>query len=226
MRLFSLFAASVAVALSLTSCSLDGNSEAPNELGGDVNVPMGAVGNTGSFGSVNIGGTYYDVASSMEVIRNEAGVATIRLTADLSTEPALAMINSWIPSTMKDADGKINTEFRLKITSDGVQSYFKGDDPHTLVKYDAKVGDTYAVTRSDGETYTRTVTARSDQDDFPYGFYQIKTITVEQTTKNMSMAGIKKVIVKANHRFGIVYLQLVAEDNSTAGMYIYSANEN
>ena len=90
-----------------------------------------------------------------------------------------------------------------------------------MVKYDGKVGDTYKLKKSDGNTITRTITQKSTDDDFEYGFYYIKTITVEQDSR---IPGISKIVYKFNHKFGLVYLEFVADDNSKAGTLVYPQN--
>mgnify|MGYP001172763292 CR=1 FL=1 len=209
------------IPLVISSCKVNNDDESndPNSLSGDTNVAMGQAGNTGSFGSVSVGSKYVDIGSSMQVLKNENGVATVKITADLSKDPALAAINNWIPSTVKDSTGKISTQFKAKITTEGIQTYFLEDKPHTLVKYADNVGAKYSITLG-GNTYTRTVTAKSEQDDYDYGFYKIKTMTVEQTDSRM--AGIKKIIYRVNHKYGIVNITFVADDGSTASAYMYS----
>jgi hypothetical protein len=192
-------------------------SEDPNSLGGDPNVDQGQIGYKTSAGSVNVGGQYYDINSSMEVIKNEGGVATIKLKADLTQVPALKAFNDFIPSSMKDASGKIDTEVKLKMTTEGIADFFNKDNKqHTLVKYAGNVGDEYNLTKSNGVTIQRKVTTKSTTDDTPYGFMYIKAMTVEQDSR---VPGIKKFIYKANHKWGLVYFQIVAEDNSTASVY-------
>ncbi len=194
----------------------------PNVIGGDTNIPLAQVGNTVSTGSVAIGNKYYDINSSLEITKNENGFVTIKTSADLSKAPELQAFNNLIPSEMKDATGKINTEIRLKITSEGIQDFFNKDNKlHTIVKYDCNVGDQYKLTKSDGVTITRTVTSKSTTDDTPYGIMYIKAITVEQDSR---VPGIKKFIYKANHKFGLVYFAIEAEDGSTASTYIYPTN--
>lgn len=212
-------------AVLLSSCdkinSSDENKD-PNVIGGETNITLAQVGNTGSTGSVSIGNKYYDINSSFEVIKNENGIVTIKTSADLSKVPGLQAFNDFIPSEMKDTSGKINAEISLKITSEGIQDFFNKDKKlHTIVKYDCNVGDQYKLTKSDGVTITRTVTSKSTTDDTPYGFMYIKAITVEQDSR---VPGIKKFIYKANHKFGLVYFEIVAEDGSSASTNIYTTN--
>ena len=220
MKKFFTILSVIFLAFILSSCdkvNSSDKSEDPNVLGGDPNVDQGQVGYTTSASSVNVGGQYYDINSSMEVIKNDGGVATIKVTADLTNVPALQAFNEFIPASMKDASGKIDAEIKLKMTTEGIQDYFNKDSKqHTLVKYDCNVGDEYNLTKSDGVTIHRKVTAKSTDDDTPYGFMLIKAITIEQDSR---VPGIKKFIYKANHRFGLVYFEIVADDGSSAYVY-------
>ena len=198
-----------------------GEDEAPNDLGGDPDTPLGQVGNQFTTGSVTIGGVSYDFNATATVTANDNGIVTMTVVADLSSDPVFSTYDALIPDELKNADGVIETQFEMKMTTEGIQDTFNLDEEmHTVVKYDAAVGDTYKLTKSDGNTITRTVTARSDEDDFPYGFYQIKTITVEQDSR---IPGIEKIVYRANHKFGIVYVEIFAEDGSSAGVYLYSS---
>lgn len=203
------------------SCST--KAEDANTLGGDTNVPMGQVGNQISIGTIQVGGESVAGEAAMNITKNEGGLVTATVTADLTRDPKLAKFNDLLPASAKDSSGKVNTEVKFRVTSEGVQDFFNKDQAqHTLVKYGATVGDKYTLTKSDGVTITRTVVARSDQDDFPYGFYNIKTVTVEQDSR---IPGIKKFVYRANHKFGIVYFEVVADDGSSMSTYLYSKNE-
>lgn len=90
-----------------------------------------------------------------------------------------------------------------------------------MVKYDSNVGDTYTVNFANGNTLTRKVTAKSTEDDFQWGFYYIKTITVEQ---NAIAPGISKYRFRANHRFGLVFVEAIMEDGTSTEMYVYPSN--
>jgi hypothetical protein len=212
----------ILLAFTLSTCdkvNSSNESEDPNVLGGDP-ADIGQVGNKTSSSSVYIGGQSFAINSSMEVIKNEGGVATIKVIADLTNVPALKPFNDFIPASMKDASGKINTEVKLKMTTEGIQDYFNKDNKqHTLVKYNGNVGDEYNLTKSDGVTIHRKVTTKSTTDDFPYyggmgGYY--KVMTIEQDSR---VPGIKKFIYKTNHKFGLMYFEIVAEDGSSAYVY-------
>jgi hypothetical protein len=206
----------------LSSCKKDEVAD-PNELGGETNVTIGQVGNTGTTSTINIGTKTYSSNTSFQIVGNDNGVATIQVNADLTKIPELqTYLNTVIPASMKDAGGKINTQVKLKMTSEGIQDFFNIDKtPHTIAKYDAKVGDEFNLTTSDGKVKTRSVVAVSTTDDQSYGFMLIKAITVEQ---NSTYTGIKKFIYKINHKFGLVYCGVVAEDGSIASFTIFPKN--
>lgn len=201
------------------SCDSTEPDDDPNSLGGDPNVEISQVGTVYSTGQVTVGGQSYDVDGEFEIINNDNGLATIQVGADLSRVPELSAFNEFIPASMKDASGRINTTVKFKVTSEGMQDDLNVDRKlHTLVKYDAKVGDKYQITTSNSKTITRTVTERSETDDFPYGFYYIKTIKVEQDSR---IPGISGFVYRLNHKFGLVYVEIKMEDGSSANFYLY-----
>lgn len=216
------FTLTLILALLIFSCDSTEPEDDPNTLGGDTNVPISQVGNVVSTGQIRIGGQSYDIGGEFKVISNDNGVATLQVTADLQKVPGLSAFNNFIPASMKDASGKINTTVKFKVTSEGMQDNMNVDGKlHTLVKYDAKVGDKYQLSTSNGKTITRTVTERTDQDDFPFGFFNIKTIKVEQDSR---IPGIRNFTYRLNHKFGLVFVEIIAEDGSKADFYLYSQN--
>lgn len=224
MKKVALLCSSLLLTLFFASCKKDDSPSGPNDLGGEVNTPLGQVGTQFTNSGVIIGNKIYTVLQPMTITKNDNGIVTVKIVADLSKVPELAVLNNYFQPSMKDSLGRLNTEVQFKITSDGIQDTFNPDHKlHTMVKYDCSVGDQYPLTGSDGKTITRTVTTKSTDDDFSYGLYLIKAITVEQ---NSLIPGVKKIVYKANHKFGLVYLQLVPESGASGSMYIYSSAEN
>ncbi len=202
----------------IIGCSED---DEPNEVGGDTNIPINQVGNEFST-VVNVAGTYADLKEDIKIASNDNGIITLDVEADLSGIPALAAVNDMIPSHMKNADGKLKTQVRFKSTSEGIQDFFNKDQKaHTMVKYDCNVGDSYTLTKSDGKTITRSVTAKSNQDDFPYGFMYIKTTTVVQDSR---IPGVSHFEYRFNHKFGLVHFKMVFEDGTDASSYVMTQN--
>lgn len=215
----------VSLLLSAVSCNEINNifgikKEEPNQLGGSGNIPIAQVGNT--FGiSPRIGDKTIDLNEKIKITKNENGLVTMDVECDIPNIPELKPYIDKIPPSII-SNGKIKTQLKFKITNEGIQDFFNKDEkPHTLVKYNASVGDEYKLTKSDGKTITRKVIARSDVDDFPYGFFDIKTITIEQDSR---IAGIKKFVFRANHKFGLVYLEAHMDDGSVLKSYVYTSN--
>jgi len=205
--------------------STESDSKDPNVINGETNIGINTVGNT--FGaSVKVGNNYYDVGDSVYIVSNNNGMITLKVKADLTQIPALSIINDAIPNSYKNLDGKINVDLQYKSTSEGIQDYNvfnKSGKYHTIAKYDAKVGDAYKLKKDDDVEIVRTVTERTDQDDFPYGFYNIKTIKVEEDPK---IPGISKMTFRVNHKFGLVWFEVKMEDGSTASSYFFAKYEN
>jgi len=207
---------------SFSSCKKSDTTLGPNELDGDINVTFAQVGNTFTPYIIGSDGSEININPAITITSNSSGVATISLKADLTQSPELKQINDLIPAIYKDNQGKLNATGNVKITTNGILDYTNKDkSPFMLVKYDCNVGDTYKLTKSDGTTITRTVTQKSTDDDFYYGGMLIKTMTVEQDSR---IPGIKKIIYKVNHKFGLVHLTAIAEDGSSIGGYLYPAN--
>lgn len=203
----------------------DEDSKNPNVINGETNIGINTVGNT--FGaSVKVGNDYYSVGDSVYIVSNNNGMITLKVKADLSQIPALSVINDAIPDSYKDQNGKVDVNLTFKSTSEGIQDYNffnKSGKYHTIAKYDAAVGDSYPLKKDDGTEIIRTVTERTDQDDFPYGFYYIKTIKVEEDPK---IPGIKNITYRVNHKFGLVWFEIEMEDGSKASSYFFADYTN
>lgn len=201
------------IALFITSCTKS-NDAPPNELGGDSNLPMNDVGNTYN-ASVYINDDYVNLNESVVITNKEDGEVIVRIQADLPDLPVVNLISSEFIK-----NGKLDGEFRFKNTSEGVLDYFnKENKPFIIAKYDAKVGDKYELDLAGGRKVTRTVTKKSSSDDFEWGWYYLKTITVEQDS---DIPGIAKIIYNVNHKFGWVSVEVVMEDGSCIFLLIFS----
>lgn len=217
---------SLLVSITFIACDKDeNNSKDPNVIGGETNIGINTVGNT--FGaSVKVGNNYYEVGDSIYIVSNNNGIITLKVKADLTQIPGLSVINNAIPSSYKDQDGKVNVNLTFKSTSEGIQDFGffnKSGKYHTIAKYDAAVGDSYPLKKDDGTNIERRVTERTNQDDFPYGFYNIKTIKVEEDPK---IPGIKNIVYRVNHKFGLVWLEIEMEDGSKASSYFFCYYNN
>jgi hypothetical protein len=204
----------------LAACKKDDAEEnASTTLNGDTNIELNQVGNIFSPAAINAGGTYLTIESSIETIKTENGVNTIKMVVDLTKTPELAAINNMIPAQYKDTQGRLNAEVKVKMTSEGILDYTNKDGaPFVAVKYGSSVGDQYQLTKSDGKTITRKVVQKSTTDDFSWGFLMIKTISVEQDSR---LPGISKFVFRFNHKFGLVAFEIHGEDRSVVTGLIY-----
>jgi hypothetical protein len=92
------------------------------------------------------------------------------------------------------------------------------------VNYNSNVGDTYPIGNT-GES--RKVVSKSTTDDYPYGFFMIKTIQVESDAMLFGgSAGIKSIRYIANHKFGIVGLKATFSDGTSATYPVYCTKTN
>ena len=208
----------ISVALLFSSCNIfgsDSDSDGSDPLGGELSS-MGAVGNT--FGLPSISGT-----SDMfiGVVEREGSISTIQSSVTL-TNPMYLDIAKAVESSVQNMQvngNEVSLLSNVRVTSEGIQNVYEdGKKSFTLVKYDAKVGDTYKIKLPSG-TATRKVTKKSTEDDYFWGFMNIKVIQVEETSPT---PGITKVVYYANHRFGLVGVDVHFEDGSKAVANIYS----
>jgi hypothetical protein len=214
MKIFIKFFHWFIISYLFVSCSLLDNSsdtEGPNELSGNTNLELTKVGNEyGVF--ITVGSENLELIDSVYIVKNDNGIVTVKVFIETKNHP----LNVLIPDNLKDNEGNVNTELKFKVTDRGIQDfYYSNNDlskPFTIVKYDAKVGDKYEFTTSDGKKITRTITSKSEVDDFPLGFLYIKTIVTESNSIN---DGVKKIIYRTNHKFGLVYVEFVLNDGSS-----------
>jgi hypothetical protein len=71
------------------------------------------------------------------------------------------------------------------------------------------------------------VVSKSTDDDYPYGFYNIKTIQVETDANNLgSTGGIDKITYIANHKFGLVGVKVTFNDATSVTFPVYTNAQN
>lgn len=206
-----------------TSCDdlLDVGSGDDSTLKGKTDIPVNTVGNQFSPMGFSVNGNWVSFNPQIVITKSEDGVNTIKMTADLSSNPTLTKLNALIPSNLKDSQGKVNFEMKVKVTDEGWLDYSNADkEPCVLVRYDGKVGDKYSITTASGTKVEREITAKSTTDDYPYGFMNIKVIKVEQKT---SFPGIDKYVMYFNHKFGFVGFEVFAEDGTSVSTSIAAA---
>jgi hypothetical protein len=200
----------------LISCKKEGDLV----LGGTPTL-IGAVGNTFT-SSHSISGLS---SVSAEVVELNDGVSVINATATV-TNPDLAnlanALEPFYPSNIEIDGNEISLELKMRFTDKGIASV-TDDGEIILVKYDATVGDQYTATVG-GTTITNTVISRSTEDDYSWGWLNIKVIEVESTGHNAG--GLEKVTYYANHRFGLVGIKATFDNSNIVFADIFSTNEN
>lgn len=214
---FSLFAAAFFL-FTFSACKKETD---PNVLGGETDIALTKKDSVTSV-YITINGQNVN-GVEMKVIANDNGMVTYGATIDPSTmaDSTVANFSTILPQLMTyynpkditysiDGSGKLHVQFKLKITSEGIQSYFVDGKPWT-VKYADPQGTTYNLTRDNGEVLTATVTEKTGQDDWGYGFMYIKTSKVEFNCPASDPVG-EKVTYRVNHKFGIVYLKAESKD--------------
>lgn len=198
----------------LISCKKDKLNELTGPLGGDTNIPLTQVGNVTH---VYISGSSQPAV--MVVATNDDGTVNYAIAYSLAGRADSAALVALIPPKFLDEQNRVLLNLHLRITSEGYQD---ADKPFIIVKYDSNVGDVYSYTLPSGQKLVRTVTQKSTTDDYYWGMYMIKTITVEQTTFAPDLAAlVSKYTFKANHRFGMVYFEAVLKNGSVLKMDLY-----
>jgi len=202
------------------SCKKDDSKEA---LGGETNIALTAVD--------SVSGVYVELdgnnalSTEIRIKSNNDGDVTYTGSVDLLTlspdlqNKALEILNEhadyydagkYVELTQ---DFKLNFEFKVKITSEGYQDYFADGKPWIMAKYNDPVVTTYSVTNDKGETLVRTITEKTGQDDWPFGFFLIKTVKVEQQVASDDPL-VDHIEYRVNHKFGLVYLKYEFKDGT------------
>lgn len=207
----------ISVGLFSISCEKILDKEDANELKGDQS-PMGEVGATVSSSSVEIAGVS---DFSAVVTQLEGGVSTYTASAKVANTFIKNMVASF-PGVAIDGDNVTITDLKIQQTKKGIKC-ITGPGAGVLVKYDSEVGDTYPVGNTGKE---RKVVSKTGVDDYPYGFFLIKTIQVETTPIELKSGGINKITYIANHKFGMVGVKLDFDDESSVKFPVYSSVEN
>lgn len=145
--------------------------------------------------------------ATAEITDLEDGVSVLTLTADFSDDD-IETIQQRLPGY----DGTSHFDAKYRVTSEGVQSVYDDGTSFTLVKYDAKVGDKYTLKRN-GQTLVREVVQKSEEDDYLWNGWLLKTITVKETGR--AVPGFSNAQLVFNHRFGLVGYEMYFEDGSS-----------
>lgn len=223
----------------------------PYDVGGSSDLELTEVGNMFP-AIINIGDSWKldeHVRDTTVIIQRDGGIVTFRGRYHIDSV-GYKMLDTMlglqaIPASTKQAaidyyarkvgatidssnhnDIVVRIEFKAKVTSDGVAEFFssKGDQsrPRALVKYSWNVGDEISFTDDDGIKIKRRVIRKSTEDDYPIGFWLIKTIDVEQTAENSPFANvINRAVIIGNHKFGIVGFKLYTTTGKEAHITIF-----
>lgn len=193
------------------------NKESSTELNGDQS-PMGEVGVTASSSSAEIAG----VSNMTALVTSlEDGISKYTATATI-TNPLFKNMLANFPGVSIDGDKFTITGMQIQQTKEGIKC-LTGSNSGVMVKYDSSVGDTYPIGSTGNE---RKVVSKTGVDDYPYGFYMIKTIQVEQAGDKLKSAGIAKYTYVYNHKFGLVGVKVDFDDATSVTYPVYSSAEN
>jgi hypothetical protein len=207
----------ISVGVFCFSCEKILDKEDVNELKGDQS-PMGEAGVIVSSSSAEIAGVSDFSAVITEL---KEGVSTYTASAKVTNTFIKNMVSGF-PGVTINGDDVTITNLKIQQTTEGIKC-LTGPGAGVLVKYDSKVGDTYPVGNTGKE---RKVVSKTGEDDYPYGFFLIKTIQVETTPIDMKSGGIQKITYIANHKFGMVGVRVDFDDETSVTFPVYSSAEN
>jgi len=110
---------------------------------------------------------------------------------------------------------------KIQQTKEGIKN-LTGTTSGVLVKYASEVGDSYPI----GTTgKVRTVVSKTGIDEYPYGFYLIKTIQVKMDQIQKSVAILNYTFI-CNHKFGLVGVKVNFDDGTSEEFPVYTSAEN
>ncbi|MBK7097316.1 MAG: hypothetical protein IPH58_01765 [Sphingobacteriales bacterium] len=181
------------------------------EISGDTNLDMNKVGSSGGM-TLKLNGSDISNKPTATIVKNEGGIINIKLTMKVPDK-----LKSLVSVPYADASGNVNYTFKFKNTSEGIAGIDSRGKQCVFVRYDGKVGDSWSFTTKSGKTLQYKILTKSTTDDFPYAFFNIKVMTVEQS---LPYAGFRKVIYKTNHKFGLVFFEVTMEDGTVLSSYV------
>jgi hypothetical protein len=218
MKSLFLFFISISMLMFCISCEDLFKKDDPTVLKGDPS-PMGEVGVTVSSSLAPIAGVS-NFSATVTALKD--GVSTYSGSATVTNSLIKNMVSNFPGVTINGNTVSI-ANMQIQQTTDGIKC-MTGTGNGILVKYDSNVGDTYQVGSTDK---VRTVVAKTGVDDYPYGFYQIKVIQVDESTSYLkSTSGITKITYVANHKFGLVGVKVAFDDGTSSTFPVYSSTQN
>jgi hypothetical protein len=199
--------------LSFQSCQ---NDDEPNKLLGETDIPLTQVGgNIGVY--IKMNGQNIDAKSEMNITSNKEGVITYEGTINMDKltihekqrilDVVPTILNIYKPKdvTFKPGLNNIDYSLKTKVTSKGFQHQFTNGKTMTI-KYEDPEGTEYKVILENGEVFSGKVTEKSGKDDFPFGFFNIKTSKIDFVPA-VSDPTFNHMTIRINHKFGLVYLK-------------------
>jgi len=148
----------------------------------------------------------------------EDGISTFTASATITNSRIKTLLANFPEFTISGNNVSIS-ELKFKITDQGYQAV-NVLDPGVLVNYNSNVGDTYPIA---GTSSSRTVVSKSTEDDYSWGYMDIKVSVVEE---NPNKLGVKKIKYIANHRWGLVAIVIIFDDNTELNFGLSSSTHN
>jgi len=217
-KLFVLLSGISLIVLCMSCEKLFNKNDDSTELSGGQS-PMGEVGATVVSGSMQIAGVSN---FSAQVTALTGGVSSYSAMATV-TNPVIRNMMANVPGVTITGNTISMVDMKVKQTTEGIKCE-SGPNPGILVNYNSSVGDTYPI-GSTGQD--RKVVKKAGVDDYPYGLMLIKTIQVEQIpSKLKSNSGITKITYIANHKFGLVGVQVAFDDGTNVTFPVYNSAQN
>jgi len=180
-----------------------------DEIGGNTDLETNKVGFTydlkGTFAGANVGTGF-----KATVTESTGDAVKIKLEGKVVDKFA-----SNFPSPHIGQNGNVSISGKFINSSDGVAYVNAKGEQSVLVKYNAKVGDKWSYTTVSGKKITREVKSVSKDNDYYWGGMNIKVIKIEQ---GLPYPGFNKAVYYANHKFGLVGVDIILED----GTVVYS----
>jgi len=116
----------------------------------------------------------------------------------------------------------LTAEFKVKITSEGIQEFFGKNNnlttPHTLVKYNWSVGNVYEFTNTEGIKVKRTVVSKSSEDDYSLSHLKIKVIKIDETKEDPL---IEKITYIANQTYGLIGIIITSKNGKQIKLTVF-----
>jgi hypothetical protein len=209
---------STTILMTCFSCEKLFKKDDPAELSGEQSS-MGEAGTTVESSSATIAGVSNFTAT---VTSLKDGVSSYNASATVTNTLLKNMVANFPGVTINGNTVSI-TNMQMQQTTGGIKC-LTGPGAGIIVKYDSEVGDTYPIGSSDN---VRTVVSKTGADDYPYGFFLIKTIQVESNPNSLkSTGGVTKLTYIANHKYGLVGVKVAFDDGTSSTFPIYSSTEN